>query len=429
MNFSQNQIVIAGAAIAVLLVFSILVFFNLRPSQIASIQLSLWGFEREDAITPLLSGYSKLYPDVKVSYKEVSKDNYENTLLGALASGQGPDIFPVHNRSLSKNAGVISPVQPSRFGVSQIQNLFPKEVGDDFVLGATNSSAGQVYALPLYFDTLSLIYNKDLFDQAGIANPPATWDEFQADVAKIKMISPNGQIIRAGAAIGGSRKTVTNAVDILNVLMLQNGVAMTFGQSYASFASDAGAGAFNFYLRFADSGSNYYTWNESQPNDFNSFSAGNAAMVIGYNSDIQKIRAKSPFLRVGVAPLPQINPSNAVNYADYWGLAVSKQSKNQDSAFDFMLFMTTNPQAAGQYSEASGNPPALRELISQKINDPVFGVFARQALTARSWYETDKNRIDVIFGNAIVNALGGSADAKKILVQAQDQITQLMQTK
>lgn len=417
---------LVGIGAVLLLVVVVLVFFNLQPSKTAPVQLTVWGFEKSDVIGGFMGGYSQLNPNVGISYKQVSKDNYENTLLSSLASGQGPDVFPVHNRGLAKNLNVLSPATASQFSQSQVDNLFPAEVGQDFALTAADTAGKQVYALPFYFDTLSLIYNKDLFDQSGIANPPATWEEFQADIAKLRNFSPGGQIVKAGAAIGGSQKTISNAVDILNVLMLQNSVTMTSGK-YASFASaQGGIGAFTFYLQFANPSSNYYTWNENQQKDFDSFSAGNTAMVFGYNSDIQKIKSKNPFMRLGVAPLPQVNTANAVNYADYWGLAVSKQSKNPVWAWDFVINMTTKPQIAGQYSTITGQPPALRELISQKVNDPTLGIFAKQALTARSWNKPDENRVDGIFNDAIVGALGNQSGARDILNRAQAQVTQLM---
>lgn len=419
-----------GGGAFLLLVIVVLIFFNLQPSKTAAVQLTVWGFEKSGAVGGLMDAYGQLRPSVEIFYKQVSENNYENTLLSALASGQGPDVFPVHNRGLAKNLAVLFPAASSQFAQSRLDNLFPAEVGQDFAFAAATSAAGgaaekQVYALPLYFDTLSLIYNKDLLDQGGVANPPVTWEEFQSDIAKLRNFSPSGQIVRAAAAIGGSQKTIGNAVDILNALMLQNGVTMISGK-YASFASEKGVGAFNFYLQFANPDSNYYTWNESQAKDFDSFAAGNTAIVFGYNSDVQKIKSKSPFLRFGVAPLPQVNPVNAVNYADYRGLAVSKQSKNPTWAWDFIINMATQPQIAEQYSKITGQPPALRELISQKINDPALGVFAKQALTARSWNQPDEARVDGIFNDAIVSAIVSQSNTREILSRAQAQVTQLM---
>ncbi len=423
MNLSQKQIVIIGTACFLVVVVTALVFFNMQPSKNAPVQLTVWGFDKSDAGGGLATAYSQFRPNVKINYVEVSRNDYENTLLGALASGQGPDIFPVHNRGLLKKINILSPAG-TQFTADQVQNLFPTEVSQDFVIGSGSATA-QIYALPLYLDTLSLIYNKDLFDQGGVVNPPTTWEEFQADIAKLKNISSKGQITRAGAAIGGSEKTIGNAVDLLSALMLQTGVAMS-SEKTASFASETGFGAFNFYLQFANPSSPYYTWNDNHQKDADGFSAGNTAMIFGYTSDIQKIKTKNPFLRFGVAAIPQVNASNSVNYADYWGLAVSKQSRQPSWAWDFVVFMATQPQIAGQYLSITGQPPALREIISQKINDPVLGVSAKQSLTARSWQQPDESRVNDIINNAIVSVLGNQSDSRKALTQAQDQISQLM---
>ena len=59
---------------------------------------------------------------------------------------------------------------------------------------------GKQYGLPYNLGVVGLWYNKDLFEQAGIAAPPATWDELLADVQifKDKGIVPIS--IAAGAA-------------------------------------------------------------------------------------------------------------------------------------------------------------------------------------------------------------------------------------
>jgi raffinose/stachyose/melibiose transport system substrate-binding protein len=45
---------------------------------------------------------------------------------------------------------------------------------------------GKTYGVPWNAGMVGFWYNKDLFAQAGIETPPATWDEFLADVQKLK---------------------------------------------------------------------------------------------------------------------------------------------------------------------------------------------------------------------------------------------------
>ena len=44
---------------------------------------------------------------------------------------------------------------------------------------------GKLYGMPDLSSARALFYNKDLFTKAGIAAPPKTWDEFDADAKKV----------------------------------------------------------------------------------------------------------------------------------------------------------------------------------------------------------------------------------------------------
>ena len=60
----------------------------------------------------------------------------------------------------------------------------PAWAWDDFIDGAKTAATvdGKVYGVPALIDNLAIIYNKDLFDAAGVDYPTAdwTWDDFRA---------------------------------------------------------------------------------------------------------------------------------------------------------------------------------------------------------------------------------------------------------
>lgn len=427
MQFSKKQILILGGSGALVLILIIFIFLNVRPSPTSQeVTLTAWGFEDRNVFEPILQGYKTLRPNVTINYEKVEEVSYEDTLLNALAAGQGPDVFMIRNRVLPREKNKLIPVLPQTFTLPNLQEQFPQVVEQDFV------SEGEVYALPLYLDTLALIYNKSMLDQAGIVSPPKTWDEFQKIIPGLRVLSPTGQVLKAGAAFGGSEKTVKNGVDIVNLLMLQNGVKMTDnGNTAATFASQesgfGGASAFNFYLQFANAGSPNYTWNESQPNSLESFASGKTAMVLGYQKNLAEMRNKNPFLKASVALAPEpLGSEIAVSYADYVGLAVSKQSRAPNWSWDFIIYATTNLDIQKVYLQTTGHPPALRSLIAEALVKPELGVFAKQALTARSWYQADDAKTKEIFNSAIISVITGQAASDKALQRAEEQVSQLM---
>ena len=204
----------------------------------------------------------------------------------------------------------------------------------------------------------------------------------------------------------------------------------TFASGVSSPGRPAGAtglAAFAFYLQFANPASPVYTWSDTGSPALQAFAAGKVGMIFGYKRDADVLRAQSPFFHFGIAPVPQRAGSNlAVSYADYWGYAVSKQSKAQAVAWDFVHYLATDPGATATYTNATSRPPALRVLIGQTINDALIGVFAKQALTARSWYEADDDKIHSLFNAAIDQVLRGARGPREALQEAQDQVTGLM---
>jgi len=313
-----------------------------------------------------------------------------------------------------------------QFGPLQMQNDFPDVVASDFV------ASGSLYALPFSIDTLALFYNKDLFNSAGITYPPKTWEDFQADILKLRSENAQGQITRAGAALGGSETSMPNAADLVSLLMLQNGTQMVANNlTAATFAEGGptgdGQNAFDFYLQFANPSFDYYTWNDGMGTAIDNFAAGKTAMIFGYQSDLAAIKQKAPYLNFGVAAMPQ--PSNAtiaINYPKYQGFAVAKASQQSAAAWFLILYLTTNDSFEKMYVQATGQPPALRQEIQADLDNPALSVFAGQALTAQSWRQPDDQKVNAIFNAAIQEVLGGQADSEKALSEAEAAVSALM---
>ena len=45
-----------------------------------------------------------------------------------------------------------------------------------------------MYGMPVDSGPMAFYYDKEVFDKAGISEPPSTWDEFYQDAKKIKQI-------------------------------------------------------------------------------------------------------------------------------------------------------------------------------------------------------------------------------------------------
>jgi multiple sugar transport system substrate-binding protein len=427
-NFSQKQIIIIAGVVLVVLLGAVVMLLNIRSKSASqqAITITIWGTDSSRAFDDMISAYSGpgsgTQSDIK--YVQIDPSRYQTTLLAALAAGTGPDVFEISNRDLPQWESVATPIPTtlaSEFSQVTLQSDFPDVVAQDFV------SDGQIYALPLSIDTLAMIYNKDLFNTAGIATVPTTWEGLETDLPQLRVVNAQGQITQAAAALGGSETSIPNAPDIIFLLMMQNGTQMnsadgssvTFAGNNAG-ADNAGLNAFNYYLQFANANNSNYTWNDGMGNALASFVQGKTAIMFDYSSAVADIAAQAPFLNYGIAAMPQpANATVAVNYAKYNGLAVSRDSTQIAGAWNFIINLTTSAADENIYAKDTGAPPALRSVIAADEANPALSVFASQALTARSWHESNSAQIDGIMNTAIQNVLNGAADSTTALTQAQ----------
>ncbi|MEO0206743.1 MAG: hypothetical protein ABIL22_08750 [candidate division WOR-3 bacterium] len=137
------------------------------------------------------------------------------------------------------------------------------------------------------------------------------------------------------------------------------------------------------------------------------------------------ILQKNPNLNFDVAPVPQPNLDDPeVNFANYWGEVVSKQSKNQLWAWDFLKFISSK-EALDIYYAKNKQPSSRKDLIQLQIQDPEIGVFAHANLTAKSFYKPDQQKMDDIFGRMIDNVILNGVSVQEALSQAQAQAATL----
>lgn len=422
--------------------------------------LKIWRvFDGQATLEPIMAAYQTLHSNISFEYRVLRSDTYKDELVRAFAEGRGPDIFSLHNTWIGEEQALIAPMpktltipfveikgtlkkekivtlktQPT-ISLRQLRTDFLDVVSDDVVRAYQPPDPRalpeqRIWGLPLSVDNTALFYNRDLLNAANLAAPAATWADFQKQVATLTKLGANDEIIQSGTALGTSRN-VERAVDVLALLMMQNGTTMVNENGRAAFATPdqqrvvPGADAVRFYTDFANPVKEVYSWNAKQPNSFEAFAAGKTAFFFGYSYHVPLIRARNPKLKFAVAPMPQINDGRAVNFANYWVETVSKTSKNQSWSWDFIQFAAKADQAK-TYLTAARKPPALRSLIASQLEDEDLSVFANQLLTAKSWYRGNNASVAEQAFLSLIDAVNAGMEAEQAIQDAQNKVNQTL---
>lgn len=370
-----------------------------------SARIVIWTvFDDQESFRPLLTAFKTARPGVQVKLEVKDPERYEELLINALASGEGPDVFYVHNSWLPKYLDKITPSPDTIWQYNDFKNTFVDAVVTDF------TKDRKIYGSATYVDSLALYYNKDLLGSSGIATPPKTWRELESDSRKLARLNANGYFSRSGIAMGLSSTApggqVNRAEDLLYLMMLQKGVKPwsedglrpEFGSGSSAVSSQE---ALRFYTSFSDGSSENYTWNANSDYSIDAFTNGRAAMMLNYSYARSLIEQKASNLNYDVAPVPQQSLDVAeVNFASYWGMVVSKQSQRQKEAWEFIK-VSTSKDALDAYSATRKIPSSRRDLIELQVNDPDIGVFAHANLTAKTFYRPDQQKFDSIISEMI----------------------------
>src|SRR5438477_731174 len=146
-----------------------------------------------NTLNSIIDGFHQQYPWITV--KTVGAKNEQETLQ-AINSGSPPDVMSTQG-----------PDQVAQFCSSHAWiDLNPCLKADGIDLAKLSPPAATKYtgyqsvqcALPLESDAYGLYYNKDLFAKAGIAGPPETLAELEADTQKLTQYNSDGSIKVAG---------------------------------------------------------------------------------------------------------------------------------------------------------------------------------------------------------------------------------------
>ncbi|HUW21226.1 MAG TPA: extracellular solute-binding protein [Candidatus Bathyarchaeia archaeon] len=337
--------------------------------------LVYWGlWEDVDILETVTKDWEKDHPQVKINYLRQAKEEYRERLQSALARNEGPDIFRFHNTWLPMLKDELSPMPANIMTTAQFEETFYPVAVSDLKIGTS------IYGVPLEIDTLALFYNEDIFRAAG-KNPPTNWDELRRLASELTVRDSGGQVQIAGAAMGVT-SNIDHWSDILGLMMLQNGVDLA--KPRGKLAEDALL--FYSYINKRDR-----VWNTNLPNSTLAFASGKVAMYFGFSWDIFEIERVNKELKYKIVPVPQLPEREPVAWASYWVEGVSRRSKKQEQAWEFLKYLSSEETMIKLYKAQSdrrlfGEPYSRKNLSSQLSNDPLVGPFINQAIFAKSWY-------------------------------------------
>jgi ABC-type glycerol-3-phosphate transport system substrate-binding protein len=361
-----------------------------------------------------------------VEYVEKSGENFDSDFVEALASGNGPDLFMLPSDKILKHRNKIFAIPYNVFTQRQFK--------DSFIEGTEIYMAPEgVLALPVYADPLVMYWNRSIFTDAGLTEPPKYWDEFY-NLASLISKKDGALNISKSLVSFGEFANVAHAKDILVNLAMQAGTPVTQwdGNNVKSVFINAfnqptmpAQAAVDFYTEFSNPAKPSYSWNRSLPNSAAYFLRGDVALYFGNADEIAGIQLKNPNLNFDVASVPVSRGGANISFAEFYGFAVTKASKNPNAAFSVASIISGKDGAAA-FSSVLKLPPVRRDLLSQKPQDAYQSVFYGSAIRGKTWLDPDPAQTESIFKEMIESITSGRARTGEAVIKVQNELSNLL---
>ena len=150
------------------------------------LKFQIWDINQRSGMEAVCAAYTAQHPDVEIEVQVTSWSEYWTKLEAAGESNTMPDIFWMHTDQILYYAdfGILADLTDLYDGVEP--DYYANHYSD-ISIGNASGTDGRIYGVPKDKDNVVLVYNKEMFDAAGVSYPDEnwTWDDMADASQKI----------------------------------------------------------------------------------------------------------------------------------------------------------------------------------------------------------------------------------------------------
>ena len=403
---------------AVLLLLSMIFGAGTASAQ-EDVTLTIWTFGSffTDFYEGIKPAYKEIAPHVSIVVEEIPGGQLFDNLQGSFVAGVGaPDIADIEQGSISRFLKGVPGLVPLNDLIAPYEN--------DYIMAKTGLYAhqGAIYGIDHCLCPVVLYYRHDIFAEAGIEMPVATWDEFVEASAALtdQGIAP---LVLSDRSWGD-----------YYILLLQSGSPGFFdADGNVIVDSPESIAVLEWYIGLLESGVAVAT--ENSQTTYGLMAEGKIAAAIGadwYGGFIKNNVADTAGLW-RAAPIPAFEEGGS-RTSTHGGTAytITTQSEHPEEAWKFIEFALFNEDnKIFEWEVNNLIPPVLSHLSNEALLQPD-AFFDNQSLgelflelapevpfQARGpWF----NEASTLVANAVFEAADGQKSAEQALKDAAEEL-------
>jgi multiple sugar transport system substrate-binding protein len=363
----------------------------------------------------LAQQFHEEHPNITIKFENVPAEQAGQVLTTRIAGNNAPDVAYVNASDTSDYAARGAVVDLTDY-IGRSDVVKPDDYVDAFKTFVTYED--KMWGLPTGGETTGLFYRTDLFEEAGIDAPPATWEEFETAAAALTDES-KGQY--------GYELFATEAAYYWYPWLYQAGGDLLSEDGEVLFTSDEAKKAAEFYVDLAKYSPPDYL-NSNSYDGRVAFAEGQVAMYMAGAWFAGVLSDEFPDIdgKWASAPLPE-GPAGCKTTIAGDSLIMMSQTDHSDAAWKWMEFLSQPDVLAQQTYKTQGTllPPLTSLLEGEEITQekPILeGFIDLMPCGVASTVSNPKfPRVEVALNEELGKAMYGDQSAEDALNNAAQQ--------
>jgi len=369
--------------------------------------------EIHEELLDLAAEYQSENLHITIEIESLSADEYPSQLSTKFAAGETPDIFRVLGYSGLET------------WVEYLEDLSDQPWVD---IMQENTKAGityeeNIYGMPLGIEGLGFIYNKDLFDEAGITEVPTTFSEMEEAVDKLNE--------------AGISPFVSSFAETFNPGFFATNNAFAKQEDPTKFMDELNDGTatfveneiFNQWLDLIDIEINNAHKDPmaiGYSEQVTDFATEQGAITLSTNSLQSLLDEINPDLNLGMMPMPlnddaDLNDRLFSNVPFYWG--IHNESEVKDEAKEFLTWLSMTDAGEKYITEEFKHIPPFTTMEANLNSIGSLANDLQQYSNEKESLEQEWNKfpdgLAPELGSALQKYVAGESDREELLTEFQ----------
>ncbi len=342
-------------------------------------EVEFWTMQLQPKFTDYFNGliadFEAENPDITVRWVDVPWADMQSKILTAVSAGTAPDVVNLNpdfaSQLASRNAWMTLDDQVS----ADDRAAYLPKIWDATTLN------GESFGFPWYLTTRVTLYNTDLFEQAGITEPPTTYAELAEAARTVKE--------ETGKYAFFISFVPEDAADVMQSFV-QMGVDLVDDDGNAAFNTPEGKAVFQYWTDlYQDELLPREVLTQGHRRAIELYQAGEVAILASSPEFLDTITTNAPTIAAVTATAPQITGETGLKNVAAMNLVIPKSTDVPEAALAFALYVTNNDNQIAFAKEANVLPSTAGAADGSELAAPEGASAVEQARAISATQLTD----------------------------------------